>query len=760
MANENSVRRIEVKVSATGDGELKKITAAMGNMNKSVSGLSSTLNFLRSSFAGIFAAMGVGEIIAMSDAMQNAHARISILTGSTQAATGVIEDLRVRADRTKTSVNDLAEIYARLAQTTQTTKLSQEEMLDVTEILQNSFRLSGATTAEATNTIIQLSQAFSSGQLRGQELRSVLEQNAVLAGKLRQVYGQNIFKKAEEGAISAAGVLKILFENQEEINGSAKKMSATFGQTVTVAMNSFKLAIFDINKELGLSSKFATVMEFTIQNIEKVIAVTLALATTAIPFLIAAIFKLGAAIFAFTKKNLLLLAIQAVLIVIILCVEKFETFNILMLRMKASAYELAAAIYKVQKSFFEASGTDTTKISQEIKFLEEKGKNLRKEAAFYTNLAKPVDEIARSEEDRLATIKKLEALDRINQSKSKKPKLKDELGALNKQVRDNVISLDMYNRKLDEFELKKLNNDIEKGTIDWNKYKLAINEIEMRNLNRDLRDGAISLEYFNARIRDSRIEELDLKLQQGVLTLKEYNTELNKLNDTFSFSGSLSLGVSDYVESIGTLSQGIANGISNTFKTLEESLTSFVMTGKFNFEEFTKAVLEDLTRIILRAAVLGPLAQSMQGLFTTAPVKPGTGGGGGGNLYSQPLASAKGNAFENGVHKFARGGLVSSPTLFGYGGGKTGLMGEAGTEAILPLKRGSDGNLGVRATTSPVVVNIINNNGSDVTQTEGTGPNGERTIEIMIDQKVKEGIVRGKYDKAMQSSYGLQRKGG
>jgi lambda family phage tail tape measure protein len=70
-----------------------------------------------------------------------------------------------------------------------------------------------------------------------------------------------------------------------------------------------------------------------------------------------------------------------------------------------------------------------------------------------------------------------------------------------------------------------------------------------------------------------------------------------------------------------------------------------------------------------------------------------------------PLA-ANGGTFANGIATFANGGtfsnsIVSSPTLFKFADGgttRTGLMGEAGPEAIMPLKRGSDGSLGVQAT--------------------------------------------------------------
>lgn len=75
------------------------------------------------------------------------------------------------------------------------------------------------------------------------------------------------------------------------------------------------------------------------------------------------------------------------------------------------------------------------------------------------------------------------------------------------------------------------------------------------------------------------------------------------------------------------------------------------------------------------------------------------------------LFSAKGNAFgTGGIKMFANGGVVNAPTLFGYNNGKTGMMGEAGPEAIMPLKRNSQGKLGVEVSGGGgSVVNVHNN---------------------------------------------------
>jgi lambda family phage tail tape measure protein len=71
--------------------------------------------------------------------------------------------------------------------------------------------------------------------------------------------------------------------------------------------------------------------------------------------------------------------------------------------------------------------------------------------------------------------------------------------------------------------------------------------------------------------------------------------------------------------------------------------------------------------------------------------------------------NAKGNVYaQNGIQAFARGGIVNGPTLFPFAKG-IGLMGEAGPEAIMPLRRGRDGNLGVMSSgggTTNVVVNV------------------------------------------------------
>jgi hypothetical protein len=138
---------------------------------------------------------------------------------------------------------------------------------------------------------------------------------------------------------------------------------------------------------------------------------------------------------------------------------------------------------------------------------------------------------------------------------------------------------------------------------------------------------------------------------------------------------------------------------------------------------------------------------------------------------SSATANANGGVYnESGVMPFAQGGIfantvVDKPTLFKFAQG-TGLMGERGAEAIIPLQRGSDGRLGISSygntenANTAVLVNIHNYSGERISQTNRMDSKGNRSLEVIVGKMVNGVISSGKADSALGSRYeGFRKRG-
>jgi lambda family phage tail tape measure protein len=187
---------------------------------------------------------------------------------------------------------------------------------------------------------------------------------------------------------------------------------------------------------------------------------------------------------------------------------------------------------------------------------------------------------------------------------------------------------------------------------------------------------------------------------------------LSRVQDTNIDKG-FNKGISEYITSIGTLRSNITDLTVNGIKGLEDAIFSLVTTGSANFKEFAANILQETARIIIRQLILRTVLNS---LFP-APATQFP------DLTSAFKLNAYGNVYaKNGIQPFAMGGIVNKPTLFRYANGGipgTGLMGEAGPEAIIPLQRGANGKLGVAGGGGTYNVTVNVEAGGTTTQTQG-----------------------------------------
>lgn len=235
------------------------------------------------------------------------------------------------------------------------------------------------------------------------------------------------------------------------------------------------------------------------------------------------------------------------------------------------------------------------------------------------------------------------------------------------------------------------------------------------------------------------------------------------------------------VEDIFSVVDGAAGDMKNVFvSSFEEMFT----TGKLNADNFfnglagmvRKAGAEMVYEIAVKPFVMAAANWAKAGLsqfFGGNPFSAAAGGGGGGGYIdagSVPLSgvAANGMAFDaGGVRRFASGGvftnsIVSSPTMFRFAnGGALGLMGEAGPEAIMPLRRDPSGRLGVSGGGGDVTVQVIdqrsNANSQPVSVEQQMGPDGRKFISVLVRDEVRRAMRNGEMDRDMQNNFGTTR---
>jgi lambda family phage tail tape measure protein len=203
------------------------------------------------------------------------------------------------------------------------------------------------------------------------------------------------------------------------------------------------------------------------------------------------------------------------------------------------------------------------------------------------------------------------------------------------------------------------------------------------------------------------------------------------------------------------------------FQGMGDVMVNFAKTGKMAFGDLIGSMIEGLIRYEMQLQATAMYAAFRPGLMSavtsifgggaSTPTIPGA------NLDN--FFNAKGNAFDYAIEPFAKGGMftnsiVDSPTMFKFAKG-TGLMGEAGPEAIMPLTRDGNGTLGVRAEGGGGgnVDVVVNNYGSEkATTKETTDSRGNRKIEVVIGDMTASEISRNgsASQKAIRGTFGLQ----
>ena len=233
------------------------------------SNANSLLNKIKGIAAAYLSMKGLEVVVSASDELTSSTARLQMMVqnfaGDNTAADQIsaqTDDLMNKvfaaANNSRASVGDLMDVVARFGNNAKDAFSSTDEVVRFAQLVQKQMTIAGASTQEASNAILQLSQALGSGVLRGDELNSIFEQAPNLIQTIADYMDVpigDIRELASEGKLSADIVKNAIMSAGEEIDAQFDGMPTTFGQAMTLiknhALQSFQPVLDRLNAALN-----------------------------------------------------------------------------------------------------------------------------------------------------------------------------------------------------------------------------------------------------------------------------------------------------------------------------------------------------------------------------------------------------------------------------------------------------------------------------------------------------------------------------
>ena len=271
---------------------------AVNSFKKNIGGTNQALKQLRNT---IIAAFSVREIVEAANVMIGVENRMNALTGSAERTGIAMDHMRRIASDSRSDFDAVAMLYTRLSLATEHLGATQRDVADATQTVANTFIIAGSHAQEANNSARQLAQGLASGALRGDELRSVMENNTILTKMLADGLNKTIGELREfghAGKLTAETVMPILIAGMKETNDQITKMPMTLGQAQVALRNNFQFMVGDIEKATKGFSKIASVVSYFANNMDAIL----------IPALVATLFAVNKLRMGFITLNLAMLA--------------------------------------------------------------------------------------------------------------------------------------------------------------------------------------------------------------------------------------------------------------------------------------------------------------------------------------------------------------------------------------------------------------------------------------------------------------------
>ena len=261
--------------------KLDKVTTSLGRMNMGIKQNISILGRMRmgvdklgASFAKFgFAAEGAIMSLRVAaaplrttsrsiDNVINSLNKVSLVAGRGSRLQKDMESLYRISDKTRASIEGSSDIYNRFGRAIE--KISSKELLNITEAVNKAIAISGAPAESARAAIIQLGQGVAAGQLRGQELNSVLEQTPRLAMAIADHMGiavGQLRRFAEQGKVTSEVIRDAMESQRETLDKEFKLLNATISTRMVVMVDAFERFLGTLSDMVGVTKLFIGVID-------------------------------------------------------------------------------------------------------------------------------------------------------------------------------------------------------------------------------------------------------------------------------------------------------------------------------------------------------------------------------------------------------------------------------------------------------------------------------------------------------------------
>ena len=615
-------------------------------------------NQLRNVAAALGGAFAVNEIRKMADEITDLRNRLTSFSGSAQVASDQIDLIEKVALRTRGTFEGTALAFSRMVQATQQMEISNEDLAKATATLNATFRLSGTSAYETTNSMRQLTQAFASGRLSGDEMRSVLENNVVLANLLADGFGTTVGGLREMGAagkVVAEDMFPILINAFEDTTTRVDAMDFTIDNAFARLKIRAYQAVRDFDEMTGASKNFAIAVKTLSDNLLGLAviigAVLIPALTRLLPVMAGFVAALAtmAATFAVSNPFTIIAIAGLGLLVAFQKVRVWFHNNIIKLfevDIPAAGGNLRIAFLELVKSTRIVINTLATAFAKgigEVPIFFEQMK---------VDILKTINELTKNLLEDFKPI-----VDLFNMIRDMRGEPPIDISNLFGNTNQAQSKVDAMRKKLDELQINLFDNTKIDEDIDLVRFLIE----DLRNDFKKIgEDEVFSLENLLFGTRS-----------QAGGGIAGNGTPEKIVSKTRELMDKIGKEMENFRNKQKSFAQNLAEIINKGFDQLSQTITDFVLTSKNKLSDLINMITRELLNAMIMAGIVNPLRTGFENYLNRDQKGAGD--------YSQRAEDVIGFMFGNPAGKQG-GGFVSRNTPY--------MVGEKGEELFIPSTSG------------------------------------------------------------------------